>query len=195
MVSIADETFPLARGTLRLFKSFSECGGLGFFWQCRRSQSRTTQGGGTAGTASLRVTDAKRQVLCALCRIDRMWHGFFHLQPNLVAEDHMNGPISDGCVMGSRAWLVSQSSTPVLCHNSFPRAWGSGQGRQCPAFLQDCQRCNCFESVKALELSTGIKEISLYFVASLFLCLRNRSITAAFLWRGFSISLSWITGS
>ena len=31
MVSIADETFPLARGTLRLFKSFSECGGLGFF--------------------------------------------------------------------------------------------------------------------------------------------------------------------
>lgn len=117
--------------------------------------------------------------MCACCQIDRMWHGFFHLQPNLVAEDNISGPVSDGCVMGSRAWLVSQSSTPVLCYNSFLCAWRSGAGEAaCPTFSQHCRRHDVSESVKAPQLSSGAEEISLQLYSLHFACLRNGFITA-----------------
>lgn len=143
-------------------------------------------GGRTARIGSVHITNARRQVLCARCQIDRMWHGFFHLQPNLVAEDNISGPVSDGCVMASRAWPVSQSSTPVLCHNSFLCAWRSGAGEAaCPTFSQHRRRHDVSESVKAPCLSSGVEEISLQFYSSHFTCLRNGFITAAFSQHGF----------
>lgn len=70
-----------------------------------------------------------------------MWHGFFHLRPNLVAEDSISGPISDRYIMGSRAWLLSQGSTPGLCHNNFLCAWGEHRrGNQVPYFSRKIAR-------------------------------------------------------
>lgn len=88
---------------------------------------------------------------------DRMWHCCFHLQPNFVAEDSISGPVSDRCIC---VWLLSQSSTPVLCHNNFICAWGEQwRGNQVPYLSQGRQRHNVFESGKPLGLSAGIKEI------------------------------------
>lgn len=88
----------------------------------RRGQSRKAWEG-QPRVGSLPVANAKRQVLCT----GLMGRGTAPLTSSLtlVAEDSVSGPRSDRSVMGSRTWLLSRSSTPVLCHNNFPCTRGS----------------------------------------------------------------------
>lgn len=73
--------------------------------------------GRTAHVGFLPVANVKRQVLCA----GLMGCGTAPLTSSLtlVAEDSVSDPRSDRSLMGSHAWLLSRSSTPVLCHSNF----------------------------------------------------------------------------